>query len=132
MTGGIPDRVLGRGSTISLFLVSVYIQQFEKSKKYFSFGAQHRFFFLPFVRYGVYIYIYVIPLLVLLSSPNLFFSLSTLILQREIYKEKASFSHIRKKPRRKPRLILFHFMHTYIHNVPAPLNPCIHQDTLLL
>ena len=37
--GGIPDRVLGRGSAISLFLLSVHTQQFKKIKNKIKYSA---------------------------------------------------------------------------------------------
>ena len=94
--GGVPDRVLGRGSAITLFRVYTHSLQFLKYKKYFSELVVD--FLSTFCKvWSIYLYIHN-------TSFSSFFSLSTLTLQREIYKEKVSLSQTIKKPRRKPRL----------------------------
>ena len=96
--GGIPDRVLGRGSAISLFRVYTHLLQFLKYKKYFSklvvdffFRSDNVDFLSTFCNvWSIYLYIHN-------TSFSSFFSLSTLTLQREIYKEKVSLSQTIKK-----------------------------------
>lgn len=121
--GGVPDRVLGRGSAISLFRVYTHSLQFLKYKKYFSelvvdfFRSDNVVFLSTFCKvWSIYLYIHN-------TSFSSFFSLSTLTLQREIYKEKVSLSQTIKKPRRKPRLFscflkliykVCYFSHVYV------------------